>query len=68
MKKTLTGLTLAATLAASTAFAGGLDEPLMEAEPAVMDEEIVIENTTSDSHDWVIPLLLVAMIAAAASS
>jgi hypothetical protein len=53
-------LALAAALAvtASTAFAGGLVEPLME--PAV-----VVEETTSSSGGILIPLLLLLVVAAA---
>ncbi len=55
-------LALAAVLAASasTAFAGGLTEPVME--PAV------VETKASSSGGILIPLLLLIVIAAAVSS
>lgn len=59
MKKLV--LAAALTVAASTAFAGGMVEPGMEAE--------VVEAATSSSAGGVIvPLLLLLVIAAAASN
>lgn len=53
-------LAAALTVAASTAFAGGVAEPVMEPE--------VVEATTSSSAGGVVvPLLLLLVIAAAAS-
>lgn len=57
-------LALAAALSvtASTAFAGGLAEPVME-------PEVVVEETTSSSSGgMVVPLLLLLVVAAAAAS
>ncbi|MXQ07038.1 hypothetical protein GQ651_04170 [Alphaproteobacteria bacterium GH1-50] len=67
MKTRIIGTTFAALLVASSAFAGGLDAPIMEAEPEVMDETIVVEEATSGSQQFVIPLMLLAIIAAVAS-
>lgn len=57
---------LAAVLtgAASTAFAGGMSEPVMEMEPVV-----VVEDTTSrsSSSGLLIPLLIVAALVAVAA-
>jgi hypothetical protein len=58
MKKLALAAVLAAT--ASTAFAGGLTEPVME--PAV------VETQASSSGGILIPLLLLILIAAAVSS
>jgi len=49
--------------AASTAFAGGMAEPVMEMTPAM-----VMEDTGSSAGGMIIPLILVAIIAAAASN
>ncbi len=64
MKKTL--LTVAAlTVAASAAFAGGLDEPEIEMAPVE-----IIEDTTAGSSagGLIVPLIIVALIAAAVAS
>jgi hypothetical protein len=50
--------------AASTAFAGGMSEPVMEMAPAVIVEET---KQASSSAGILIPLILIAVIAAAAS-
>ncbi len=56
-------LVLAATvsLAATTAFAGGMEEPIME--PAIVETQ-----TSSSSGGVVVALLLLLVIAAAASN
>ena len=59
MKKIV--LAAIATLSATTAFAGGMAEPVME--PAVVEAA-----TTSSSAGIIVPLLLLLLIAAAASS
>ena len=46
--------------AASTAFAGNVAEPIMEMAPVV-----VMEETAGSSAGLIIPLILVALIAAA---
>ncbi len=51
--------------AASTAFAGGMSEPVMEMAPAVIVEET---KQASSSAGLIIPLILIALIAVAASS
>lgn len=53
-------LAAALTAAASTAFAGGMDEPMMEA-PVIMEE-----TADSSANIWV-PLILLAVVAAAAA-
>ena len=60
MKK-LAGLALAASLTASTAFAGGVAEPVME-------PEVVAAATSSSAAGVIVPLLLLLVIAAALSS
>jgi hypothetical protein len=56
MKKIALAAVMAAT--ASTAFAGGLVEPVME-------PEVVVTETTSSSGGILIPLLLLLVVAAA---
>lgn len=51
-------LAAAFSLAASTAFAGGLDIPVIEA-------PVIVEDTSSSSAMVVIPLLLLAVLLAA---
>ncbi|MEM9433585.1 MAG: hypothetical protein AAGA12_06645 [Pseudomonadota bacterium] len=53
-------LATAFTLAASTAFAGGLDEPIVEA-------PIVEEATSSSNGGILIPVLFIVLAALAAS-
>ena len=53
-------LAAALSLAASTAFAGGVVEPRMEPE--------VVEASTSSSGGVLVPLLLLAVVAAAVAS
>lgn len=60
MKKLVT-LASVLTLTAGAAFAGGMSEPVVEAEP------IVIEDAPSSNMGLLIPALLVLAIAAAAS-
>ena len=50
--------------AASTAFAGGMEEPVMEMEPVV----VVEETTGGSSSNLIVPIILIALIAAAAST
>ncbi|MGR3756647.1 MAG: hypothetical protein ACU0AT_05395 [Tranquillimonas sp.] len=45
------------SIAATSAFAGGLAEPVMEA-------PVIVEETTSASGGIVVPLLLLAVVAA----
>ena len=54
-------LAAALSVAASTAFAGGVAEPTME-------PEVVAAATTSSSGGILIPLLLLVVVAAAVSS
>jgi hypothetical protein len=62
MKKIALAAVFAGT--ASTAFAGGMDEPVVEMEPVVVEEE----TTAGSSSNLIVPLILVALIAAAASA
>jgi hypothetical protein len=59
MKKIALAAVLAAT--ASTAFAGGLVEPVMET-------EVVVTETTSSSGGILVPLLLLLIVAAAVAA
>ena len=61
MSKKLLALVLSSVLAASPAISGGLDAPVIE--PTVIAEE----TTGSASHDWVVPMLLVLLAAAASN-
>lgn len=61
MKKV--ALAAAFSLAATSAFAGGLDEPEMEMEP-----EIIVEETGGGVAGWVVPLLLLVLLGAAVSA
>ena len=54
-------LAAALTLAASTAFAGGMVEPVME-------PEIVEHATSSSAGGVIVPLMLLLVVAAAAAS
>jgi hypothetical protein len=60
MKK-IVALSLVAGLTASTAFAGGVAEPVME-------PEVVAAATSSSAAGVIVPLLLLLVIAAALSS
>lgn len=55
-RKTLTALTLGAALATTSAQAGGMAEPIMEAE--------VIEEQAASSGGFLVPLLLIALLIA----
>jgi hypothetical protein len=58
-----TAIALATTAALSTAaYAGGLNEPVME------PEIIVEETTTGAGGGWVLPVMLLAVIAAVAAN
>ncbi len=54
-------LAAALTVAASTAFAGNISEPVME-------PEVVVEDTSSSNGGILVPLMALILIAAAASS
>ncbi len=54
-------LAAALTLASSTAFAGGMVEPVME-------PEIVEQATSSSAGGVIVPLMLLLVVAAAAAS
>lgn len=59
MKKV--ALAAAVSLAATSAFAGGMSEPMME-------PTIVEANTSSSNGGIIVPLILLVLIAAAASN
>ena len=56
-------LAAALTLAASTAFAGGMATPVMEPTPVVAQ----VTKTSSSGSGLVVPLLLLLVLAAAAA-
>ncbi|MEP4196309.1 MAG: hypothetical protein ABJL99_11820 [Aliishimia sp.] len=56
MKKLV--LATALTFAASTAFAGSVDDPILET-------EVVVEDASSSSTGIVLPLILLAIVIAA---
>jgi hypothetical protein len=49
------------SIAATSAFAGGMEEPIVEM-PVVVEEDAATTGT-----GWVVPLLVIAVLAAAAS-
>ena len=53
-------LATAVSLTASTAFAGGMAEPVMEPAPVV--------EKSSSSSGWVVPVILLLVVAAAVAS
>lgn len=53
-------LAAALSVAATTAFAGNMSEPMME-------PEIIIEDTSSSAGGILVPLLFLVLVAAAAS-
>ena len=57
-------LAAALSVAASTAFAGGMAQPVMEPAPVVA----VVTKTSSSAGGLVVPLLLLLVLAAAAAS
>ena len=54
-------LAAALSIAATSAFAGGMAEPVMEPAP-------VVEEASSSAGGIIVPLLLLVLVAAAASS
>ncbi len=61
LKKPIAALVAGLALGTAPANAGGMAEPVMEA-------EVIAEEATGTGGGWIIPLLLVAVIAAVASS
>ena len=57
-------LAAALSVAASTAFAGGMAQPVMEPAPVVAE----VTKTSSSAGGLVVPLLLLLVLAAAAAS
>jgi len=64
MKK-FAGLIAAATIVSSTAYAGGLDDAMMEKD-VMAPETVVEESGSSAGDDWVFGLMMFAIIAGAA--
>ncbi len=61
MRKTLPALALSLSLISAPLYAGGLDVPVIEA-------PVIVEDTASSgSHDWIVPVLLLLTVAAAAN-
>ncbi len=60
-----TALALSFALVASAAFAGGMAEPVME---PTMAPAVVEQQTGSSAQGIIVPLLLLAVIAAAVSN
>jgi len=54
-------LAAALSLAATTAFAGGMAEPMME-------PEVIVEDSASSNGGILVPLLFIAMVAAVAAN
>ncbi len=54
-------LAAALSLSATTAFAGGMAEPVME-------PEVVVEETASTNAGLIVPLLLLVLVAVAVSN
>ena len=61
MQKILAGLALSVSLGATSVYAGGMAEPIIE-------PEVIVEDTSSSAGGIIIPLLLLILIAAAISS
>ena len=56
MLKAIPAIVLSASLLATPAIAGGLDVPVIEA-------PVIVEDAgSSASHDWVVPLMLIAVL------
>lgn len=62
--KTFSLAAAAVAFGATTAFAGGPTEPVIELEPV----EIIEDTTAGSSGGLIVPLIIVALIAAAVSS
>lgn len=54
-------LAAAVSLAATSAFAGNLAEPIVE-------PEVIVEDTTSSAGGIIVPLLLLVLVAAAVAA
>ena len=59
MKKV--ALAAALSLAATTSFAGGLDEPIIE-------PEIIVEDTSSSAGGILVPIMLLVLLGAAVAA
>lgn len=62
MTRKFLAIGLASVLAASTVYAGGLGEPVVEMDPAVVEA-----GTSSSAGGIIVPLLLILLIGAAIS-
>lgn len=54
-------LAAALSVAATTAFAGTMEEPMIE-------PMIIVEDTSSSAGGWIVPVLFLAVIVAAVAS
>lgn len=68
MTSVIKAAAVALALGATAAHAGGLAEPLMEAEPMMEADVIVAETAGTSAGGIIVPLLLLAILAAAAAS
>ena len=59
--KTFAIAAASAAVLATSATAGSMEEPVME-------PEIIVEESTGPSNGWVVPVLLLAVVAAVAAS
>lgn len=50
----------AALISLGAAQAGSLEDPIIEGEP-VIDEELIIEETTDASQDWLVPAIFLIL-------
>lgn len=59
-------LAAALSIVASASFAGGLEKPIED--KTVMPAEVVEAQTSSSAGAWIVPLLVVLIVAAAVAS
>ena len=60
-------LAAALSLGTTSAFAGGYSAPVVEPEP-IMEPQVVVEETAGTAGGIVVPLLLLAVVAAVATA
>ncbi|MEM8981064.1 MAG: hypothetical protein AAGD04_16425 [Pseudomonadota bacterium] len=66
MTKFLAVTSLAFTLLAAPALAGGLSDP--EVEPPVMEKDTMMEKASTSDHGILVPIFALIMLAATASN